>query len=499
MAEMNDLIGSGTLVLGRPPTGAKIVQAMFQYRLKSNDKGEPYKRKARFCARGDTYSAGPEVPIFAPTAPWVTVPCLLSLACANNYVVKTFDVKSAFTSVERMGLPDIWLATPFAPGYPDGHAFHLQKNLYGFQHSPRAFYDAFSSFLTSTLGFERCTYDKTLFRRTTALGITHISLYVDDALVVPASEEAWTELHKEVEEKYQLSSVGDATLHLGLTIDYDLHNGTLKLGNKSYIEKVAARFGIPLDVTLSSATPFARPRTRLYGAAVTGEAPVGAREQQAFWAGVGSVNWLAITNRPDLAFPISQLARFLNAPTISHTTALVHVLKYLVLTRHHTICYRRQYVINPCIRTAEKSTFVATNQLVGFCDADFANDVETRKSHTGFAFLINHAAVDWKSSHQRLVASSSTESEYLALSHCVKRAQYLRHLLNFLDQTQSTPTPILGRQRRMQLPVQQRLPRRPPEALGRAPEQRPPARRPQHHRSLLRGHCLSGGGLHDQA
>jgi hypothetical protein len=86
---------------------------------------------------------------------------------------------------------------------------------------------------------------------------------------------------------------------------------------------------------------------------------------------------------------------------------------------------------------------VGTNQLVGFCDADFANDVETRKSHSGFVFLLNHAAVDWKSSQQRLVASSSTESEYLALSHCVKRAQYLRHLLNFMDQPQTTPTPVL--------------------------------------------------------
>ena len=227
----------------------------------------------------------------------------------------------------------------------------LMKNLCGFQHSPRAFYDAFSLFLSSELGFERCTYNKTLFRRTTALGITYISLYVDDALVVSANEEAWTELHKEVATRYQLSSVGDATLHLGLTINYDRQGGTLELGNKSYIEQVAARFGIPLDVTLTSVTPFAKPRTRLYGSSITGEAPVGAREQQAFRAGVGSINWLAITNRPDLAFAISQLARFLNAPTISHTTALVHVLKYVVLTRDKDICYRREPVISPCIRT----------------------------------------------------------------------------------------------------------------------------------------------------
>ena len=67
-------------------------------------------------------------------------------------------------------------------------------------------------------------------------------------------------------------------------------------------------------------------------------------------------------------------------------------------------------MINPDICTAETSTFVTANQLVGFCDADFANDVETRKSHSGFAFMTNHAAVDWKSSQKRLVASSSTES-----------------------------------------------------------------------------------------
>ena len=86
---------------------------------------------------------------------------------------------------------------------------------------------------------------------------------------------------------------------------------------------------------------------------------------------------------------------------------------------------------------------MTANQLVGFCDADFAHDVETRKSHTEFVFLTNHAAIDRKSSQQRRVASSSTESEYLALSHCVKQAQLLRHLLGLLKHTQAAPTPIL--------------------------------------------------------
>ena len=105
MEETNSLNDSGTIELDI---------------LKQVKHGAPNRCKARYCARGDTYSAGLDVPIFAPTAPWDTVRALLSMACANNYVVKTFDDKSAFTSVPRTGLPDIWLAAPFVLGYPSG-------------------------------------------------------------------------------------------------------------------------------------------------------------------------------------------------------------------------------------------------------------------------------------------------------------------------------------------------------------------------------------------
>ena len=70
MLEMEDLVASGTIVLGMPPLDAKTVQSMIQYCLKNNDAGLPEKRKARLCARGDTSSAEPDVPIFTPTAPW---------------------------------------------------------------------------------------------------------------------------------------------------------------------------------------------------------------------------------------------------------------------------------------------------------------------------------------------------------------------------------------------------------------------------------------------
>ena len=143
-----------------------------------------------------------------------------------------------------------------------------------------------------------------------------------------------------------------------------------------------------------------------------------------------------------MSFAVSQLARYLATPTATHVAALQHTIRYTVATRDKALQYRRDPVIPPQIRTAENSPEVGINELYGFCDADFANDVETRKSHTGYVFMLNNGAVEWKSSQQRLVASSSTESEYLALSHCVKAAQYLRHILEFLDEPQTSPTPI---------------------------------------------------------
>ena len=130
---------------------------MMQFRLRRDEHREPNRQTAYYSARGNTYFAEPDVPIFAPTAPWATVRALLSIACAKNYVVKTFDVKAAFTSLERTGLPGIWLGVLFALGYPPGHLSHLLENLYGFHHRQRAFYDAFSTFLLKKMKFERCS------------------------------------------------------------------------------------------------------------------------------------------------------------------------------------------------------------------------------------------------------------------------------------------------------------------------------------------------------
>jgi hypothetical protein len=68
-----------------------------------------------------------------------------------------------------------------------------------------------------------------------------------------------------------------------------------------------------------------------------------------------------------------------------------------------------------------------SKQLVGYSDSDYAEDI-TRKNTAGCLFVLAGGAIDWASKKQSLVASSTTEVEYVAYSEAAKEAAWLRQL-----------------------------------------------------------------------
>ncbi|XP_031247735.1 secreted RxLR effector protein 161-like [Pistacia vera] len=130
---------------------------------------------------------------------------------------------------------------------------------------------------------------------------------------------------------------------------------------------------------------------------------------------IGSLMYAMISTRPDLAFAISLLSRYMSNPGMEHWIALKWVLKYVNATLNAGLYY--------CKRTTSL-------ELVGFVDADFAGDKDTRKSTTVYYFTLGGNYISWKSQLQPIVALSTIEAEYVAVADIFKEAIYFKGILS---------------------------------------------------------------------
>jgi hypothetical protein len=90
-------------------------------------------------------------------------------------------------------------------------------------------------------------------------------------------------------------------------------------------------------------------------------------------------------------------------------TKLKHLCRYLESTKNYCITYRA-------------GPPYSTPSLLGFCDSNWAENVDDRRSVIGYAFLLYQAAVSWQSRTQQIVATSSTQAEYMAATEATKEA-----------------------------------------------------------------------------
>ncbi|XP_073036570.1 secreted RxLR effector protein 161-like [Primulina eburnea] len=128
--------------------------------------------------------------------------------------------------------------------------------------------------------------------------------------------------------------------------------------------------------------------------------------------GVGSIMYSMVCSRPDLAYAMSVESCFMANPGELHWEALNWTMRYLKGTSNLGLMFRQQ--------TNEKQP------LVGFVDSDYDGNLDTRKSLTGFIFTLYGTAISWKATIQLVVALSTTEAEYVALTEGIKEAMWLK-------------------------------------------------------------------------
>ncbi|SCZ88906.1 BZ3501_MvSof-1269-A2-R1_C46g00235 [Microbotryum saponariae] len=239
----------------------------------------------------------------------------------------------------------------------------------------------------------------------------YIALYVDDLLIVSPALDEIERVISGLEQRYGVKRLGPAEYILGIQIRR-LDDGSIALSQERYIMDVLARFHF--DTTTRGTTVPMTPGLSL--TAIPGQGTE--RIRSWYLQAIGSLLYISLGTRPDIAFAVSYLSRFANNPGRRHWIAVKHVLRYLRATYRDELLYAR----GPAKVTG----------VVGYSDANWGACVDTSISTMGYVFYLAGAAVSWSSKRQTRVADSTTDAEYLALSHAGKEAIYLNQLLSEL-------------------------------------------------------------------
>ena len=134
---------------------------------------------------------------------------------------------------------------------------------------------------------------------------------------------------------------------------------------------------------------------------------------------VGSLMWLSISTRPDIANAVRAVARYCIAPRAIHWKAALGILKYINGTSEYGITFQRG-----------TSSGIS---LEIFADADYASKATDRRSVSGGVIMSGGASVFWFSRTQKCVITLSTsEAEYVALGDAVKELLFLRQVWLFM-------------------------------------------------------------------
>ncbi|CAI7762130.1 unnamed protein product, partial [Closterium sp. NIES-54] len=358
---------TGTYVDEVTPPGANIVSGMWIFRVK-RPSGSPPVFKKRYVARGFNQRQGVDFfQTVSPTPKMTTLRVLLHVAAQRDYELHSLDFSTAF--LQGSLHEEIWLRRPpgFTGSFPAGTQWSLRRPVYGLRQAPREWHDTLRVTLAA-LGFAPSTADPSLFLRTdTTLPPFYVLEYVDDLVFSTAGTEALAHVNSELQKRHTCTDLAP-----------------------------------PSDESVELSGPY--PEL------------------------VGCLMYLMTCNLPDLAYPLSILARYV-APgrhRKEHMDAAKRVLRYLCSTSGMGL------VLGGRARVV----------LTGHANASWVDDLAMQRSSQGYTFSLGSDSVSWRSTRSSSDLSSNCEAEIYAGAMAAQELRWLTYLLTDLGEPPRSP-PVL--------------------------------------------------------
>ncbi|XP_042423573.1 uncharacterized mitochondrial protein AtMg00810-like [Zingiber officinale] len=257
--------------------------------------------------------------------------------------------------------------------------------------------------------------DSSLFVKSNEGKLAIVLVYVDDLVITGDDGSEILQTKENLSVQFQMKELGQLKHFLGLEIDRTQKG--IFLCQQKYSKDLLKRFGM-LDCKPIS-TPM---ESNFRMCAHEGKSLEDTTMYQKL---VGSLIYLTLT-QPDISYAVSVISRYMQNLMKLHLEAVRRILRYVKSTIDYGLVYKR---IGDC-------------KLVGYCDADYAGDHDTRRSTTGYLFKLGSGAISWCSKRQPTVSLSSTEAEYRAAAMAAQESTWLIQLLNNLHQLVDYAVPI---------------------------------------------------------
>lgn len=422
--EMYSLNLNETWILTEPPENQEILDNRWVFKVKRRTDGTVDRFKARLVARGFRQKLGMNyTETFSPVVRFDSIRIILSIAASKAMHMRQFDVKTAFLYSEID--TEIYMKQP--EGFEDGtkKVCKLKKSIYGLKQASRLWNKRFTSVLNK-FGLTETSADPCVFVNNKGEFLTILAIHVDDGLIISESMEVINLLMSDLEQEFEITT-SSVNHYLGLQIE-QFKDGSIFLNQEAYARAVLERYN--MENTNAVAIP--ADRGQMYSEMGNDSKIINAPYRQA----VGSLLYLSVATRPDITFSVHNASQHLEKPEKMHWNAVKRILKYL----KGTISYGLYYPRNEDIR------------LSVFCDSDYAGDVLTRRSTTGFVVKFGEATIAWSSQRQKVVALSTTEAEYLASCQAVKEIVWIQSILqNIINQKEITTTLYMDSQSAIRL------------------------------------------------
>ncbi|KAI3804384.1 hypothetical protein L1987_25878 [Smallanthus sonchifolius] len=251
--------------------------------------------------------------------------------------------------------------------------------------------------------FQRCSKEQSVYRKTCGKHLLILAVYVDDLLITGTSLSIINEFKKGMATKFEMSDLGLLTYYLGIEVSQSDVGITIK--QESYAQRILKETGM---LTCNPTQVPMEPGTKLSKAKKEDEI-----DPTQYRKVVGCLRYLLHT-RPDMAYSVGVISRYMQNPRESHGVAIKQLLRYLRGTMGYGLRYEKN----------------GLKHLVGYSDSSHNVDPDDGKSTTGHIFYFASSPITWCSQKQDTVALSSCEAEFMAATAAACQSIWLQELLS---------------------------------------------------------------------